>query len=139
MKLITDRTLTDVLVKNEKGVYGCEDLNRVEQAVQLLSRQAAMMDIHYAPTVKTDWALTNTVSAQTWPTQSQMDRYLANVKNLCILLGLELTLPQTMGGLDYQGANEIEAALLAAHHRIRAVTENYLYSGELFAGEENVL
>ena len=139
MHLITDRTQADVLLGNSKGKYGPEDLNRVETAVSQLCDLAQKLDIHPALTVKTDWSLPGTFSAQSWPTQSQMERYLNNVRILCDAMGLPLPLPAAMDSLDWVGANQIEQGLQHAYARVQSILDAYHYSGECYAGKENTL
>ena len=139
MNLITDRTQADVLLGNEKGHYGYDDLNRVEKAVEQLCSIAQKLDSHLALNVKTDWTAQGAFSPQSWPAQSQMHRYLENVRTLCNALAITADLPQTMEKLDWHGANQIEQALQTAHLRIQGVLQTYHYSGECYAGEENTV
>lgn len=139
MKLITDREKADVLLKTPKGQYGPEDLNRVEGAVAELSALAKVLDIRFAPEIKTDWGLPGAFSANTWPTQQQMARYLGNVAGLCAAVEVSAGLPGTMENLSFQDANRIEAALEAVYMRIQRILQTFRYSGTFFAGEENRL
>lgn len=110
--MITDRTQMDVLMRNAKGCYGADDLNRVEGAVETLAETLAELGEHCPPlTTKTDWQLTPLFQAQQWPVQEQMERYLDNVRQLAIAYGLEPLLPKTMERLNWQGANQIEQQL----------------------------
>ena len=135
MQFITDRTQEDVLLKNQKGRYTYRDLNRVEQAVKELSLQAAALDCPVLST-KTDWGLPGDFSKDTWPTESQMERFLGNVQSLCSCVLLAAELPFTMQELTWEGANNIEKALEQVQQRIAAAKTAFQYSGELFAGEE---
>lgn len=139
IKLIYDRTALDVLQGNTKGQYKASDLNRVEQAVEVLSALLPALDLYPVLTVKTDWCPPALFSAQEWPVQSQMDRYLENVRALVRLCGVETALPASMTNLTWQGANQIEAALHSVEERIKAVKNTYPYSGEIQSGEENGL
>ena len=136
MRLITDRSEADVLLGNEKGCYGSGDLCRVEGFVKELLPQLPQMDIYLSLDTKTDWALTDSFSPDTWPVKSQMQRYLGNICALCNSLDLAPELPESMERLTYIGANQIEQALLLAESRIGAVKNTYRFSGELIAGEE---
>lgn len=136
MDLITDRTESDVLLKTEKGTYGYKDLNRVEDAVKSLQELAVQLDIPAVLITKTDWGLPGAFDAAAWPTQSQMRRYLQNVSDLCDAVAVNATLPKSMQGLTWMGANSIEEALSAVHIRIQGVLHAFKYSGECFAGEE---
>lgn len=137
MELIYDRTEADVLLRNAKGQYNAEDLNRVEQAVGELILLATQLDMDISLTVKTDWAIPGAFSASRWPTESQMQRYLCNVVALCDAFTLPHSgVPDTMRKLTWEGANAIEEALWSVHERIQGILQTYQYSGELFAGEE---
>lgn len=139
MELITDRTQTDVLLQTSKGRYGADDLNRVEHAVQTLQRLAQQADVHPGLITKTDWAFTQVFSSEQWPTEPQMQRYLANVRLICTACGVQAQLPQTMAQLSWEDANRIESALEAVHTRIENILQAFRFSGEVFAGEENIL
>ena len=113
MQFVTDRTQADVDLGNEKGCYGFADLNRVEQTVSeladILRAKGIQVDLQ---SVKTDWALPGIYSADTWPVQSQMKRYLDNVRAVVTAGGVDVSLiPAHMDDLTLEGANAIEAAL----------------------------
>ena len=136
MELITDRKEADVLLGSDKGSYSCADLNRVEQAVLTLAQTAQRLDLWYAPQVKLDWKAPGKFDPAQWPGQSQMKRYLKNVQVLCGLVGVESRLPASMEKLTWNGANQIEKALLAVERQIFEIINTFGYSGEIFAGEE---
>lgn len=136
MKLVTDRTHSDVLLGREKGFYTASDLNRVEQAVAELAAVAKKLDIHITSQVKTDWSSPGAFSTGSWPVNSQMQRYLNNVRLVCSSVGIAPPLPTSMGNLDWKNANHIESALEQAEREIQRVIHTFSYSGELFAGEE---
>lgn len=133
MKLIYDRTREDVTHRTPKGNYGWEDLNRVERAVESLCEELKKLDIHLLLETKTDW----TLPGNDWPVPAQMQRYLGNVQKVAEVLQLSHSLPQSMEHLDYQNANRIEYALMAAENRVRSVCDAFQFSGECIAGEEN--
>ena len=138
MNLITDRTKADVLLGKAKGQYTYEDLNRVESAVADLVALAKALD---APSleIKTDWGMPGAFSSDSWPTVSQMERYLGNVNRLCTAVEVAAKLPISMEDLNWEGANQLERALLAVETRIYYIIEAFRYSGEIFAGEESGL
>ncbi len=136
MKLITDRTHSDVLLGTQKGFYTAIDLNRVEQAVSELAALAEKLDIHITPQVKTDWSSPGAFSTDSWPVRSQMQRYLNNVRMVCSSVGITSQLPASMEKLDWKNANRIENALELAEGELHRVIHTFWYSGELFAGEE---
>lgn len=140
MQLITDRTEADMLAGNEKGIYGHTDLNRVEQAVSELCVLAEGLGIGLRLSVKTDWGLPGAFTADSWPAESQMLRYIQNVHALCDAVQLPSGgVPQTMAHLTWQGANAIEKALEQVYQRLQGILKAYRYSGEMFAGEESYL
>ena len=136
MNLITDRTLSDALLGNSKGIYAYTDLNRVEQAVLLLAQMAEKLDLWFTPRVKLDWGEPDAFDPERWPTRGQMERYLQNVRTLCTLVGVTARIPENMERLSWEDANRIEQALLAVERQIWEVENTFSYSGELFAGEE---
>ena len=139
MNLITDRTWDDVLQGTDKGHYGPGDLNRVEQAVEELYAMGKALGLAPVGQIKTNWGVPGPFSAESWPTQGQMQRYLANITHLCEAVALEKELPVTMENLTIDGANSIEQALLLTYPRLENMLQNLRFSGEIFAGEENVL
>lgn len=139
MNLITDRTKEDVLLGNEKGKYQASDLNRVEEAVGYLSLFANAIVSAEPLITKTDWKEPDSFSSNTWPTQKQMERYLSNVASLCESVGISVALPDSIENLTWQGANQIEFALQQVLEYVRSNYQNFQYSGDLFAGEENGL
>lgn len=146
MNLVTDRTQADVdraasfqargfanLSEAEqaewlaglKGAYNYSDLNRVEAAVKAL---ADMMNISLV--VKTDWAVTDI------PLAADMQRYLDNIRALRARnTGLATTpnTPDSMAGLTYKAANEIEQILMDIETNINA--NNTRRCGTMFCGE----
>lgn len=137
MELITDRTKSDVLLGTEKGHYSAADLNRVERAVAELALLAKALDLHEDIRVKTDWSEPEVFSANQWPTNTQMVRYLHNVHRLCDAVTLTASLPSSMERLTWEGANQIEQALLLTYERIQNILQAFRFSGEFNAGEEN--
>lgn len=136
MELITDRTKSDVLLGTEKGHYSAADLNRVERAVAELIRIAKRLDVCGDIRVKTDWGEPDAFSAQQWPTKGQLFRYLDNIHRLCHAVELAVNLPSSMERLTWEGANQIEQALLLTYERIQNILQAFRFSGEFYAGEE---
>ena len=89
-----------------KDAYNYSDLNRVETAVAGLAERLGL-----TLTTKTNWSLWDT------PTQSQMERYLSNVKTLVNKyaethdISTFPPLPDSMNHLTWEGANNIEICL----------------------------
>lgn len=134
--LITDRTESDVLMGNAKGIYSFTDLNRVEKAVRLASEQAATVGFPLNLQTKTNWGLPGDFSVGEWPVQSQMKRYLNNIAILKNTFRVPIEIPLSMEKLTWKGANNIEKVLEISMSRISGIKQAYRYSGEVFAGEE---
>ncbi len=114
--------------------YNYSDLNRVEaktaEVAELLTAQGYVTTID----VKTDWKMTD------FPTQTEMNRYLGNVKkcvnNFCKMPGI--TLPDTMDKLDYIGANNIEKTLVGIEKLLEYMLAVMRYSGTFYSGNEGL-
>ena len=136
MDLITDRTESDVLLGNSKGVYSYADLNRVESAAAMIAEQITELGFALQLQTKTDWDFPGNFSAWNWPVESQMRRYLQNIADIKRLFVISTQIPETMDKLDWNGANNIEEVLQIAFSRITGIKQSYRYSGEIYAGEE---
>lgn len=136
MDLITNRTESDVLLGNEKGLYSYTDLNRVETAVEEIAAMITALGFALVLDTKTDWTLPGDFSVSGWPVASQMTRYLGNVTAIKNMLSIPIGLPETMGDLNWQSANNIEKVLQNAYARIEGIKKTYRYSGEFYAGED---
>lgn len=135
IKLITDRTENDVLLRNEKGVYRADDINRVESAVDEINKYLPALGISLHLTTKTDWGLHDGFSASADPTESQMTRYIKNVTKIRDVFNIPIVLPASMNALTFDGANKIEEVLETAIAKAEATIQSYFYSGEIYAGE----
>ena len=134
--LITDRTETDALLGNEKGVYSYFDLNRVELAVAQIAEKIVNLGFSIQLQTKTNWGLPEDFSAGSWPVESQMRRYLQNISEIKRLFSISVQLPGTMDKFDWNGANNIEKVLQISFSRIDGIKQSYRYSGEIFSGED---
>ena len=136
MDLITDRTESDALLGNEKGVYSYTDLNRVEEAVRDIAEKITALGFALKLQTKTDWGLPGNFSVSAWPVESQMKRYLQNILEIRKIFIISIQLPESMQKLDWNGANNIEKILQTAFARIKGIEQSYRYSGEVYAGED---
>lgn len=106
-----------------KGAYNYTDLNRVESAVSVLAEILGV-----AVTVKTNWAVTDI------PKSADMERYLGNIRLLREVnaaLANTPSVPDSMTGLDFNMANDIEKILFDIERNI----ENLTRCGEVYCGE----
>lgn len=137
MNLVTNRTVSNAMLRNSGGQYTADDLNRVESAVRCLMFIAKdILPADFNPHTKTDWDAPGLFSVSSWNVASQMDRYLSNVKNLCAATGIQADLPKSMRFLTANGANQIEKALELVRSKIGESYKAYQYSGEIYSGEE---
>ena len=93
-----------------KGAYNYTDLNRVETAVAELAET-----LELALVTKTNWTLWDV------PVVSDMERYLGNVvaiRDACPGETEFPTLPSSMDGLTYEGANSIEKVLMLVYENL---------------------
>ena len=101
--------------------YNYTDLNRVEAAAADMAALITAEGYNVTITSKIDWAETD------FPTFSQMERYLGNIKlirqQFPALSGYEL--PDTMRGLTYVGANNIEKMLTDIPGLVDTMKEAY--------------
>jgi hypothetical protein len=99
---------TEVLpTQATKGAYNYSDLNRVERAVAEISDLRGLNLV-----TKTDWGMWDI------PTESEMVRYLNNIRHIRETLGDAAdipTPPASMNNLTYADANNIEIILESAY------------------------
>ena len=154
MNLIVDRTLQDVnrwkalhkkgwTAMNDaeraewlsamKGCYGVVDMNRVESAVEALSKRLKEMGYTHPPlTTKTNW------SASDVPTKADFDRYFNNVEALRQVIALSASVPETPTTkvkMDFQRANDLEEILLNIDKATTNLQKSWYFAGDIFAGE----
>jgi hypothetical protein len=97
-----------VATETTKGAYNYSDLNRVERAVAEISDIAGLGLV-----TKTDWTMWDV------PTESEMSRYLGNLRTLQTRYNIGIPLPDTMSGLHYESANDIERLILETYLKVR--------------------
>ena len=103
-----------------KGAYNASDLNRVGSAVEYLTDTLYTMGYNVPTVPKDDWTGTDI------PMQSQMDIYINNIQLLRdILPYVAPDAPETVSGLSYQIANNIEEILHTLESVLLAMQENF--------------
>lgn len=151
--LVTDRTQLDVELVNTlsrlgwksmgpfdqaqweiglKGAYNCTDLNRVQSAVRYLQDKFAGVGYNVALSDPKTW------TEQDVPTLAEMQTYLADIeaiRRVLTLLKTTPTVPDTMAGLTYVKANNIEQILLDVDTLLSNMIASFTYSGDIFGGE----
>lgn len=157
LTLITDRTAADVaeakrlrdkLIAGEaltdeesaryfaglRGAYNASDMNRVGAAVRYAANRLNAEGYGAYVEPKTDWQMEDIVRQSNW------NKYLDEVRHLRLKLTLMRTTPQIAGGMysglkSYAEANAIEQILVDLDWMLTNIVRNYIYAGEVFAGE----
>lgn len=157
LALITDRTAADVaeakrlrdklfagevLTDEEfarysaglRGCYNASDMSRVGAAVRYVAGRlnAEGYGAHVSP--KTYWQMEYAVRQSDW------NKYLDEVRHLRRKLTLMRTTPQITDGMysglkSYADANAIEQILVDLDWMLTNIIRDYIYAGEVFAGE----
>lgn len=116
-----------------KGRYAATDMNRVENAVGVLSAQMVELGYLDAPlTVRTNWNMWSV------PTRQDMVRYLENVATLRGLMPLYADTPEAPTinqKFNYERANDLEQILLDVDRMITSIPQSWFYAGEIMSGE----
>jgi hypothetical protein len=115
-----------------KGAYNATDLTRVESAVKFLSDLLAEYGYAIPAETRIPWAPADV------PTDTEMSRYLGNVRSLRDSYAHwieDITLPDSMAYLTFEGANNIERLLLEIFYYIQQMTAAWLLCGEPVCGE----
>lgn len=153
IRLITDRTAEDLTALRDlletpmedwtaeqlaefneirdRGAYNLTDLNRVGEAIALLTASLNGQGFALNTNPKTDWMESDI------PTETPMGRYLGDVTALYSARATmeSVTLPENMSDLTIPGANAIELALVLVDAVTPLARKSYIYSGEAFSGE----
>lgn len=128
--------LHDLITNRGPGTYyNVEDINRVGEAVQLLADILRAYGYNADVDPKTDW------TEDDYPTRTEMERYLANIRALTEAYAVLTTtpeLPESMRFLGYEGANNIEQILLDIETLIQNMVAAFRYSGTFYAGTEGM-
>ena len=126
---VIDTLITD---RGPGTFYNAADLNRVGQAIQYLADALFARGYEIRVSPKTDWAESDI------PLSSQMAHYLDDLQSIRETLTQPPTtpsLPESMAGLTYTGANDIESILRITDELMQWMDSAYFYAGDLFAGE----
>lgn len=130
--LVTDRTYEDVRQRTKKGVYNADDMNRVNEAVELL--RPVFREFGYA----VGDAVIRTWAENELPRLSEAEEFLAAVRALDGRFRYAeemIALPETIRMLTHTGANNIEAFLAAMPEVFERMQTAWYYADELYCGE----
>lgn len=157
LTLITDRTAADVaeakrlrdkLLAGEaltdeesaryfaglRGAYNASDMNRVGAVVRYVASRLNAEGYGAYVSTKTDRQMEDIERQSDW------NKYLDEVRHLRRKLTLMRTSPQITDGMysglkSYAEANAIEQILVDLDWMLTNIIRNYIYAGEVFAGE----
>lgn len=123
--LVTDRP-------NNDTYYNNTDLNRVETAAQEAADIITAEGYVTTIITETEWLMASKPSAE------QMKRYLGNIHKIQTQFTAvpNVLLPNTMSGLTYIGANNIEKFLKEVPALVNSMKANYRRCGTFNCGVE---
>lgn len=137
-KLLASEALTDEesarYFAGLRGAYNASDMNRVGAAVRYVANRLNAEGYGAYVEPKTDWQMADIVRQSDW------NKYLDVVRYLRRKLTLMRTTPQITDGM-YSGlkscaeANAIEQILVDLDWMLTNIIRDYIYAGEVFAGE----
>lgn len=128
----TDEQRAEFISGANKGAYNATDLNRVGGAMNYVAARLAALGIAVSISPKTDWT-DNEI-----PTDGSMAQYLSDLSVLRAALIVSEDTPQvpdSMGLLTYQEANDIEQILLDIDMMITNIRLAWFYAGDIYSGE----
>lgn len=137
-KLIAGEALTDEesarYFAGIRGAYNASDMDRVGAAVRYVANRLNAEGYGAYVSPKTDWHMADIVRQSDW------NKYLDEVRHLRRKLTLMRTTPQITDGMysglkSYAEANAIEQILVDLDWMLTNIIQNYIYAGEVFAGE----
>lgn len=109
-----------------KGAYNASDMNRVGTALNYLAgRLASICGKSITWTAKTDWAVTDIITA------SQAETYRHQIQDIRDALAYPAGTPDApqLARLTYTGANDIERILKLCEELIVNVAKSFRYTG----------
>ena len=115
-----------------RGAYNASDMNRVVEAVRYLADLLTGYGYAVDVTAKQYWTIADA------PSESELARYLADVASVRSSLTMQDNtplLPESMAGMTWIGANNIERVLAAVEDSIRGMEQSWFYFGEVYCGE----
>lgn len=137
-RLMTGQDITDEELKEYlaglRGAYNASDINRVGAAVRYVADRLNAEGYGAYVSPKSDWTIEDVVRKSAWV------KYIDDMRHLRRKLTLMRTTPQITDGMysglkSYAEANAIEQILVDLDIAITCIIRNYIFSGEVFAGE----
>ena len=125
-KLIFDRTLQDVTLRTQKGLYNVEDIQRINSYIQYISDELNLN------------LVVSNVSLGERLTKNKMQSIIDNINKIREIWYVANDTPSTPLAMswNYQKANNIEKILQALYDFVESVKIDKIYSGTFFAGKQ---
>lgn len=123
-----------------RGRYNASDLNRVEGNTRTLADMLAAYGYRVDVETKTDWTMADLADPHT--AAAEMSRYLGDIRKLAAAFHTLPTTPEPPGSMDaltHTGANDIEAVQRDIYFLINAMAAEFIYAGEIYAGEDDFI
>ena len=132
----TPAEMTRWLNSDLKGTYNASDLDRVERAVRYLDEELAAYG-YAAGTIgrPEEW------TKEDFPTESDMQRYLKNLRalrNTLRVLATTPDIPASMAFFGFAGANDIEKMLFDIDRLISWMLASFRHCGTFNSGMEGL-
>lgn len=132
LRLVTDRTAEDVQKRTRKGVYNAGDMNRVNEAVELLRPVFRAFGYAVGDAEIRMWA------ENELPRLTEAETFLEAVRALDGRFRYAeemIVLPETMRHLTYSGANNIENFLAEMPEAFDRMAAAWYFAEDLYTGE----
>lgn len=125
-KLIFDRTLQDVTLRTQKGLYNVEDIQRINSYIQYISDELNLN------------LVVSNVSLGERLTKNKMQSIIDNINKIREVWYVTNDTPSTPLAMswNYQKANNIEKILQALYDFVESVKIDKIYSGTFRAGKQ---
>lgn len=136
--LVTDRDSSELY-------YEYTDLNRVEEAAKTMAELLTNSGYPCIGNYKLDWKpmrelATGDFDPNEWQTNTQMKRYLDNLKLIRKQYHnpITATLPEDMNFLSYVIANNLEKFILMVYNDYNNMQKGYKYCGMVTCGSDSL-
>lgn len=134
---ITDRTASDVAMKNSKGMYLANDLNRVEEDCGYLAEQLNSYGYYVNIIIKTNWNRTDLIY------KADLDRIRSNIQDLIDCYSKKAGSPNMdfTTSFNWEDANSLEQNLANIDALLQRMVQGFRRCGgfNFYSGSEVIL
>lgn len=128
----TEEQVRQYLAVHQKGAYTCEDLNRVEAAVQYVANRLKEFGYDLAIRPVETWAVEDK------PNKEDFDRYFWNIAQIRSAITVFKSTPETPNsviGFDVNKANALEQILVDVDLVLDKIQAAWFFLGDVYFGE----